>query len=65
MIGMKNEQDIQSSLQNRVRFVLGLGALKHHVQKVSSVAQIRIRISKRETLGEAIGERGQRRHFGH
>ena len=63
MVGVQDEQDVQSLLQPRIGLVLQLGHLVHHRQEVAGVAKVVVGIDVGLPHVVAEGKGGQRRHL--
>src|SRR5260370_27844153 len=57
VIGMKDKENVERALEGRVRPVLGLGGAKEHIEKVSRIAEVIVRINERHAQSVAIRER--------
>jgi hypothetical protein len=65
VVRVQNEKHVERAFERRVRRVLGIGHLEHHVQKVAGIAQVVKRIDITQSTIVAISERGNCRHFGY
>ena len=63
VVGVKDQQYIEGVLQERIRFVLELGGLPHHVQEVAGVRQVIVRVGIGHADRMAIGKGRDRRHL--
>src|SRR5713226_8425804 len=63
VVRMKNKQNVERTLQRRVRPVFWLGSAKEHVQKITRIAEVIVRIDERHTERMAIRERRDGRNF--
>ena len=64
MVGVQDEQHVQGVLEHRVRVVLELGHLPHHVEEVARVGQVVVGIVVRKALRVPVREGRERRHLG-
>ena len=56
VVGVKDKQDVEGVLKRRVRLVLELGGLPHHVEEVPGVREVVVRVSVGETHRVPVGE---------
>ena len=61
---MQNEKHVERAFERRVRGVLGVGHLEHHVQEVAGIAQVVIGIDITQAKIVAVSVRGDCRHLG-
>src|SRR5260370_28566633 len=60
---MKDEKNVERVLQGRVRPVLWLGGAKEHIEEVSRITEVIVRIDEWHTQGVAIRKRRDRRNL--
>jgi len=60
---VEDEEDVERSLDARVRLVLQLGDLEQHAEEVAGVGEIVVGIHVRHPAVVPVGERGERRHL--
>ena len=63
VVGVQDEEDVESAFERGIRAVFQLGGAEQHVQKIAGVAQIVIGIHERHAQAVPVGERGERRHL--
>ena len=63
VVGVQDEQHLESARQHRVGHVFRLQALPQHVHVVLGVAQLRIGRHVRQAQAMPVGVGGQGRHF--
>ena len=64
VIGVQDEQNVERVFENSIGFVLHLGHLEHHVEKVAGITQIVVGIIVRHPDAVPISEPRERRHLG-
>ena len=64
VIGVQNEEHVQRALEHRIRLVLQLRRLEHHVQEIAFIAQVVVRIGILHPDPVPICEGRNRRHLG-
>src|SRR6266566_4298253 len=63
VVGMKDEENVESAFQGWVRPVLRFGGGKEHVQKVARIAEVVVRIDERHAQSMTIRECSDRRNL--
>ena len=64
VIGVQDEEHVERALQRRIRLVLQLRRLEHHVQEVAGIRQLVVGIDVRHPDHVAIAEAGDGDHLG-
>ena len=59
MVGVQDEQHVQRMLEDRVRLVLELRRLPHHVEEVAGVRQVVVRVGVAHADRVPVRERGE------
>lgn len=65
MVGVKEEEHVESSHQRRMRAIVGFVEVVEHVQETCRVAHARRRRNERPSLSHAVRHGGERRGFSH
>ena len=64
VVGVQDEEHVERVLEGRIRPVLELGDLEHHVEEVAGVGEVVVRVGVGHAHRVPVGKGGDRRHLG-